>query len=189
MEERLRTLLAEDETLLWSGCPEPFDTMDKTNKGSIMTGLIIKAIVLLGLLALLFRAVTGAGSGSTIGIIALVLLFGAFAFSYPFITVRHMRNKTIYGLTNKRILRAGFHDEGVPYERIHCAAVRTDEDGHSTLLCGRDALKLKPHSWRNAADTSFVNSADDSEASRMVLYALPMDDKLKALLNEHLPMK
>ena len=36
METKLRNLLAEDETLLWSGRPEPFETLDKTNKQSII---------------------------------------------------------------------------------------------------------------------------------------------------------
>ena len=34
MEEQLREHLMEDEQLLWTGCPESFDTLDKTNKTS-----------------------------------------------------------------------------------------------------------------------------------------------------------
>ena len=36
MEEQLREQLLEDEQLLWTGCPESFNTLDKTNKPSIV---------------------------------------------------------------------------------------------------------------------------------------------------------
>ena len=52
MEEQLREYLMEGEQLLWTGRPESFETLDKTNKTSIIVGLVIKAIITLGILLL-----------------------------------------------------------------------------------------------------------------------------------------
>ena len=187
MEKQLRDHLLEDEQLLWSGCPEPFDTFDKTNKTSIITGIVIKALVLLGILFLLFNGVRDNGSINP-GIIIVILAFGAFAVMNPFLVARRLRKKTVYGLTNKRILRSGAIDNAVPYERIKTALLRVDEDGHTSLLCGPMAHKLKPRKWRSEAAAAFIDSSDDQEASRVILYALPMDRKLRDLLNEYLPL-
>lgn len=188
MEEKLRSLLAEDETLLWSGCPENFETLDRTNKKSIIIGLIIKAIVTAGILILYIRAALS-GVGIKYGVIAFIIAVAAYAFANPFFTARRLRSKTIYGLSDKRVLRAGANDESVPYERMKSVVLRTDEDKHTTLLCGPRTINLKPHQWRGEADAAFINGPDDPEALRVILYNLPMDDKLKALLKMYLPIK
>ena len=61
MEKSLRALLEEDEKLLWFGSPEPFETMDKTNKKSILIGLVIKALVIAGCLALYIQSARSTG--------------------------------------------------------------------------------------------------------------------------------
>ena len=52
MEEQLREHLMDGERLLWSGSPESFETLDKTNKTSIIVGFVIKALITLGILLL-----------------------------------------------------------------------------------------------------------------------------------------
>lgn len=188
MEEELRALLAEDETLLWSGRPEPFDTMDKTNGRSIVFGLIIKAVITAGLLALCFHEAREASGNIMLSMIIFVVALAAFACIYPFRTARRLRDKTLYGLTDKRVLRAGASIAHVPYARIKRASLRTDEDGHTTLICGSETQNLRPSQWRNAADVAFINNADESEAASVILYALPVDDELRALLHKYLPI-
>lgn len=187
MEQQLREHLMEDEQLLWIGRPEAFDTFDRTNKTSIVVGLVIKVIVTLGLV--LTFVSSGDQGNIQPGIIAFVLLFAVFAIVNPFLIARRLRKKTIYGLTNKRILRSGVYDEAVPYERIKSAVLRTDADGHTSLLCGPRAVNLKPRQWRGEADASYINSLDAPEAARVMLYAMPMSDELKALLEKYLPIK
>mgnify|MGYP007069925427 CR=1 FL=1 len=183
MEQKLHELLEEDEQLLWCGRPERFETLDKSNKQSILVGLVVKVLVVAGILAMYIRAALAA-AGVKWGIIAAILAIGAYAVLNPFLTARRLRSKTFYGLSDRRVLRTGANDESVPYERIKSAALRMDADGHTTLLCGPRTKDLKPHQWRGEADASFINGPDDPEALRVILYNLPMTKELKAILKE-----
>lgn len=187
MEKELREHLLEDEQLLWSGCPEPFDTFDKTNKNSLIVGLVIKILVTLGIAATFYISAQGKGDVKP-GVFIFIFMFAVFAVINPFMIARRLRGKTIYGLTDKRIIRAGAKDEAVPYERIKRAVLRKDKDGRTSLLCGPRAVNLKPRQWRGEADASFINIHDEPEADRVILFALPMDEQLKILLTEHLPL-
>jgi len=183
MEQKFRDLLEKDETLLWSGRPERFETLDKTNKQSIVIGTVIKLCVIVGIVALYIHGALMA-AGIKWGIIAVILAFGAFALVNPFLVARRLRDKTFYGLSDRRILRTGANDESVPYDRIKSAALCKDEDGHTTLLCGPRTKNLKPRQWRGEADAAFINGPDDPEALRVILYNLPMTKELKAILKE-----
>lgn len=187
MEEQLREHLMEGEQLLWVGRPEAFDTFDRTNRTSLVVGLIVKAAIVLGLIVG-YVAAQDAGSMKP-GIIIVVMAFAALAIINPFLVAGRLRKKTIYGLTDRRVLRSGQYDEAVPYERIRSAALRTDADGHTSLLCGPRAVKLKPRQWRGEADASFINSAEAPEAERVMFYAVPMSDELRTLLERYLPVK
>ena len=184
MENSLRNLLAEDEKLLWTGRPEPFEVLDKTNKTSILTGLVIKVLVIVGCLLLYYTTREGGDSKPIVPI--MLLAIGAFAVLNPFLIARRLQKKTIYGLTDRRVLRAGSSDESVPYERMKNAVLRTDADGHTSLLCGPRTQHLKPRQWRAEADAAFINGPDDPEAVRVILYAIPVDKELKALLKQYL---
>ena len=188
MDNQLREHLMENEQLLWTGRPESIDTLDKTNKTSIIVGSIIKATVTLGLILLYIFSSQGKGDVMP-SLIVCILALGIFALVNPFLTARRLRKKTIYGLTDKRVMRSGVYDEAVPYTRIKSAVLRSDEDGHTSLLCGPRAVNLKPQKWRGEADASFINNAAEPEAERVILYALPMDDRLKEILNRYILTK
>ena len=185
MEKSLRALLEEDEKLLWFGSPEPFETMDKTNKKSILIGLVIKALVIVGCLALYIQSAQSTGEAKPV-MLLLILGVGVWAVANPFLTARRLREKTIYGLTDRRVLRSGANDESVPYERIKSAVLRRDADGHSTLLCGPRTQNLKPRQWRGEADASFINGPDDPEALRVILYNIPLDKTCRDVLKQYL---
>ncbi len=187
MEKQLREQLLEGEQLLWCGCPEPFDTFDKTNKNGLIVGLVLKILVTMGIVATFYISAQEKGDVKP-GIFIFIFLFAVFAVINPFLIARRLRKKTIYGLTDRRIIRAGATDGAVPYERIKRAVLRTDADGHTSLLCGPRAVKLKPRQWRGEADASFINVMDEPEAARVILFALPMDDGLRNLLAEQLPI-
>ena len=187
MEQELREHLMEDEQLLWTGRPEAFDTFDRTNKASLIIGLIIKAVVALGMI--ITYVVAQDRESMKPGIIIIVLLFAAVAIVNPFMVARRLRKRTLYGLTDKRVMRSGAYDEAVPYEHIKSAKLRTDADGHATLLCGPRAVDLKPHQWRVEADASFINNLDAPEAARVILYAVPMSDELQSILEKYLPIQ
>ena len=187
MDKRLSQLLERDEKLLWSGSPERFETLDKTNKNSILIGSALKLLVTLGIVIAYLYA-TRSTAGIKPGLLLILLAAGGMALANPFIVAGRLRNNTIYGLTDRRILRAGSCEEGVPYERIKRAVLRSDADGHMTLLCGPRATELKPAQWRIEADASIINGSSDPECDRLILYALPMDAELKSLLEEKLPI-
>ena len=187
MEQSLREHLMEDEQLLWTGRPEAFETFDRTNKTSLIIGLIIKVVVALGLIITYVASLDK--DSIKPGIVIIVLLFAAFALINPFLVARRLRKKTLYGLTNKRVMRSGAYDQAIPYERIKSAVLRTDADGHTTLLCGSRAVNLKPRLWRAEADASFINNAGEPEADRVIFYAVPMSDELESLLEKYLPVK
>ena len=188
MEKQLREQLLENEQLLWTGRPEPFDTLDKTNKTSIIVGLVVKVLIAWGILFLFFSSAKD-GGGIHPGVIICILAATTYAMMNPFLIARRLRGKTIYGLTDKRVIRSGAMDNAVPYERIKKAVLRTDKDGYTSLLCGSRACDLKPRQWRGEADAAFINNNGEPEASRVILYALPMDDALKSLLNQYLPIQ
>ena len=189
MEKQLREHLLENEQLLWTGRPEAFETLDKSNKTSIMVGLVIKLVVTLGILLLYGMSARQDGGNIKPIVIVFILAIAAFAIVNPFLLARRLGKKTIYGLTDKRIIRSGSTDGAVPYARIKKAVLRTDDDGHTCLLCGPRACGLKPRQWRGEADAAFIDSHDEPEADRVILYALPMDDRLKDLLNKYLPLE
>lgn len=188
MEQKLRELLEEDEKLLWCGAPEKFETLDKTNKQSILTGLVIKIAITAGILVYYILA-SVKGTGVKWGLVAAILACGAYAMANPFLTARRLRDKTFYGLTDRRVLRTGANDESVPYDRMKSPALRTDADGHTSLLCGPRTRDLKPRQWRSEADAAFINGPDDPEAVRVILYNLPMSSTLKKILKDHLDVE
>ena len=187
MEEQLRPLLAKDEKLLWCGRPETFETLDKTNKPRILTGILIKTVLFAAMLCAYIRASLATDSFSIL-MAAAIAATGFLVIAYPFYVANSLRKKRVYGLTDRRILRLGENNETVPYSRIKTAALRTDADGHTSLLCGPGTVKLRPNRWRGKADSPFFNRPDKPEAEDVVLYALPMDKKLRSVLEEHLPI-
>lgn len=189
MEQQLREHLMEGERLLWSGRPEAFETLDKTNKSGIVTGLVVKVLVTIGLLVVYFISARESDIPIKPGVIVVILALAAFALANPFLIARRLRKKTIYGLTDKRVLRSGVFDQAIPYERIKSAVLRTDADGHTSLLCGQRVINLKPRKWRGEAEASFIDNRDEPEAARIIFYAMPMDEEVKVLLKQYLPIK
>lgn len=187
MEEKMRAMLEEDEKLLWTGRPERFETLDKTNRKSILIGLAVKVAVALFIL-LYYLYLAGQTGGIKPGVIFFVVIIAGYAILNPFLVARRLRDKTLYGLTDRRVLRTGANEESAPYERMKAVALRTDSDGHTTLLCGPRTQNLKPHQWRGEADAAFINGPDDPEAVRVILYNLPKDKELMTLLKRYLPI-
>ena len=123
---------------------------------------------------------------STALIIFFLLAFGIYIQMEPLMAVLKLQDKTQYIFTDQRILRIGAHEASVPYERIKTAALRADEDGHYSLLCGEESLMLKSFHWRSYAASDVITETDSDGCACMVLYALPMDANLKRILNDHL---
>lgn len=186
MEEQFSALLEDEEHLLWCGRPEAFETLDKTNRGPILRGLAIKITIML--VSLILYILTSHEAGVNTGLILGFLVLGAIIAVSPFFVARRLKNDTFYGLTERRILRVGSKSGSVSYEIITVASLKTDADGHTTLLCGPDMQKMKSSKWRVYSDAGFLVDTESGICDRAVLYALPKDKKLAELLYRYLPL-
>lgn len=187
MEELFQDKLEKGEKILWLGKPEAFETLDKTNRRSVLTATVVKAAVTLCLLVAYTIAARNIGDVKPF-VFVLILAIAAFAIAMPFMTARHLRRGAVYAITDRNIYRTGNSETSVPLSRIHVAALKLDSDGHTTLLCGPEAQKYPPTKWRTYADISFRNMEEEDQCERAVIYALPMDDELKKILHQVLPL-
>lgn len=187
MEEQISKALEPGEKLLWKGRPEAFETLDKTHKSSILCASAIKLLIMLCVIGA-YIVSTSRGGNFSLLILAVLCAITVFMLAMPFLTARHLRRQIFYVLSDRRIIRLGFAEGSVPYSRIKTAALKSDSDGHVSLLCGPRALKLKASRRRQNADCAFENYADENQCVCAVLYALPMDSRLERILHEHLPL-
>ena len=188
MEEKIRESLEKGEELLWIGSPEQFDTMDKSNGGSIRRGSIIKAVVTVTLVVLYILAAKKNGADIMPVLIVLLVACGGYAIANPFLTADKLRKKVCYAVTDRRLVTVTSEVKGVPYELIREAVIKTDADGHSTLLCGHDAVKFKPTRWRGESVVSARLNSETGDCDSLVLYAVPEIEKVKALVGQYLAL-
>ena len=188
MEEKIRGILEKDEELLWVGSPEKFDTMDKTYGGKIKSGAVIKLIVGIAVIVLYILAVWKNGAEIMPVLLAILAFCTVYAVVNPWLTANKLRKKIGYAVTDRRLITVTSDVKGVPYEKIGEVAVKTDEDGHSTLLCGSDAVKLKMSKWRGESIVTPRMNTDTGDCETMVLYAVPEIEKVTELLRQYLPL-
>lgn len=189
MQEEIRAALEEGEELLWSGRPEEFVTKDRTYGRAIIRNVIIKAVisaaVITGYIAL---ALSRGVEVKTILVILLVL--GAAALVYgDFRTANILRKKVCYAVTDRRLILLASELKGISYDRIKTARFAKDEDGHVTLLCGKDAVASSPVKWRGYASSTIRTDAETGECEFLAFYALPEAEKVKNLVKQYLPLE
>ena len=186
MKEKLDSILGKDEELLWFGSPESFETMDKTNGNSIKVGIVLKAVIMAALIA--GYVIIAAREGIMLGVILFLLAAAAYLILSPFLTARTLRKSVGYAVTDKRLIHIASDAKGIGYSAIREAALKTDADGHVTLLCGKDALKLSEHKWRNAATFPIRIDDETKECDCLVFYALPESEKVRELLSQYISL-
>jgi len=187
MNYDIQKALLPDEELLWSARPEDFTFMDKTNARYIRTGLILKLVGTLAVVALYWSSIVRSGNPVNGLIVAIMLAVLVFMVVAPWSTARKLRRKTWYAVTTKRLMISFGDVIGVPYESIREIAFRTDDDGHTSLLVGHEAGRLKPCKWRNATPVNPYYDGETRMCESMVFYALPESDKVRELLKPHFP--
>lgn len=188
MEEYLKKELGEDEKLLWSGRPEPFETLDKTNKKAIIVKAVVTGIVVVALCLAYILYASGSGAGVKIGVPVVVVLIGVFVALRPLIDAAKVRKSVMYAVTDKRLLIVSDCVRSVEYSSINEVRFSTDEDGHNTLLCGEKGVKLKPSAWRVAVLTGVYIDEETGLCDSFVLYAIPDAGKVKDILKTYLPV-
>ena len=190
MEDILKSKLKDDETLLWCAVPEAFETLDKTHKAHFMRKAIL---ITLGMVAVILLYILAAAKNHAAVqplVIAVLLAAGAYGIFGDILDANKLRKKTVYGLTDQRIIAVmGMSTESVDYERMGKGDYEfvTDEDGHTSLLCGERAREAKPHGRRSVTVCGAQNNAETGECHGFGMYGITAEVKaIDAILSKYI---
>lgn len=188
MEEKLNEALEKDEKLLWSGRPEPFETLDKTHKSPFIKSTVITLVVSLGLIAAYLSFTLRGGAETKVGLVVIIALLAAYMVASTFLHSRQLRTRMGYAITDRRLILIKDEAKGVPYSQIPIAAMKTDADGHSTLLCGEYAIKSAPRKWRGSALLGGRMNSETGLCDELVMYAIPEPERVREILKPYLTL-
>ena len=189
MEDMLSSVLETGEEVLWRGKPETFETLDKTNKPAIVKSEIIKLVISVALIIAYIVAAGSNGAGIKPGIIIIILAVMAYALASPFLHANTLRRKVEYVITNQRLFTIKDDAKGVEFGKIKVAEIKTDEDGHTTLLCGPTAVKAEVDKWRGDAAIGLRLDNDTLDCDALTWYAIPNAKEVEGLLKKYLPIE
>lgn len=188
MEQILQNKLKPEETLLWTGRPAAFVTMDRTHKASIIKKCIIVAIAVVAVLAAYLFYATSNELPINASMIVIALVAGAYGMSGSFTIANKLRTKTLYALTDARlIIVCGTHFEATTYENVLGYDFVTDEDGHTSLICGDTPKSETSNMRRTGTVRGAVNDTENGRCHSFVMYALEDVDAVKKILAKHMP--
>ena len=178
MEEKLKAKLKDDETLLWTARPEAFEILDKTHKAHFVKKAILIAIVAVIAIALYVNAAIKSNSTIQIAVILIALAAAGYGIFGEFLDGRKLQNKTLYALTDQRMIALmGMSFEAVDYGRLKDYEFVTDEDGHTSLLCGERARDVKPYGRRSVTVCGAQNNAETGECHGFAMYGITKEVK------------
>lgn len=188
MDELLKSALKDDEKLLWSGKPESFETLDKTNKPAFTKKAVISAVAAI-LLSIVYTFLVAKSNNFKIGVVIVIFAIALFVPLAVLLDANKLKKSILYAVTDQRLITVADSAKGVEYSAIKTAAFKTDADGHTSLLCGADALELPPDKWRAQAVTGVCLDDSAEVCERYAMYALPNAEKLKEILAPYLSLK
>ncbi|MGM9587200.1 MAG: hypothetical protein ACI3VA_06920 [Candidatus Limivicinus sp.] len=188
MEELLKESLREDEKLLWSGRPEAFETLDKTHKSPFIRSGIIAAVVTIALCVAYVILAKAKDVPLKPAVLVIVAACGIFIILRGLLDASKIRKRACYAITDKRLIILTDSAKSVEYSAIIAAKLDRDEDGHTSLLCGEDAIKARPWKRRAAVLSGAITNENTGMCERFVMYALPDADKIKEILKPYLPL-
>lgn len=187
MDIKLQEIMNPDEKLLWSGKTEAFDTLDLTHKKSFVTKAIVMVVSFIALVAVYFSYI---GSNGIEAKPVFVLIVGALM-AVPVLGMFQDAKKlrgAIYAVTDKRLIAIVDGIRTVDLASVNQAQFKTDEDGHTSLLLGKNGIKARSPRWRYLS----VSSPDVDEATGLCMkfgfYAVEDHAKLKEVLKSFLPV-
>lgn len=187
MEDNLQSKLKPEETLLWTGRPETFETLDATHKPAYLKKCVAVVIAVVALIAWYINSATSKGHSVDAVVIILFLLIGTYAIASDLLDANKLKNKTLYALTDMRMISLiGGSLEGVEYKNVDCYNFVEDEDGHVTLLCGEWPMEEKSRLRRTATIRGACNDANTGRCNSFAMYALDDVDTVKKIIGEHM---
>lgn len=189
MEEKLKLKLKEDETLLWSARPEAFEILDKTHKAHFMKKAILIGVIFAAVVAFYIYMAIDTNSTIQIPVIIIGLAAALYGMFGEFLDGKKLQNKTLYALTDQRMIAMmGMSFEAVDYERMTPDyEFVTDEDGHTTLLCGERAREVKPYSRRTVTVCGAQNNAETGECHGFAMYGITAEvQNIERIISAHI---
>ena len=111
------------------------------------------------------------------------------ALASPFLHANTLRRKVEYVITNQRLITIKDEAKGVEFDKIKTAEIKTDADGHTTLLCGPASVKTESDKWRTNATLGLRLDNDTLDCDGLTWYAIPNAKEAEALLKKYLPSK
>lgn len=187
MENEIKSLLKDDEKLLWCGKPEPFVTSDAEYKGKTKSSLIFWAIIC-GIIEACYLSIaaTAGKSVNILIVLAIILFCGMFVFIR--ISEAGRVRKLIYALTDKNIILKGKTTKICPYDTIKYCDFETDKAGTTSLICGAQTdhigREIDPRLLTILCMGRGVKG--DVLSDSLAMYSLPQD--AVAILKERLPI-
>ena len=190
MEDILKSKLKDDETLLWCAVPEAFETLDKTHKAHFVRKAILIALGMVAVILLYILAAAKNHAAVQPLVVVILLAAGSYGIVGDILDANKLRKKTVYGLTDQRIIAVmGMSTESVDYERMGKGDYEfvTDEDGHTSLLCGERAREAKPHGRRSVTVCGAQNNAETGECHGFGMYGITAEVKtVDAILSKYI---
>ena len=178
----LERALKEGEHLLWTGKPESYKILDKTNKPAFLRRCLIWAIICFGLEIMYVRIMLASGTGIKWGVMAVFFVVCASIPGLFLFRSRQIR-KFVYAATDRRLLIVSDQVREMAYERIPECALKIDKDGHTTVLCGKKAIAAKPGRWRKFTYCVDPNDNGVAPGAKFGFYAVDEPDELRRALS------
>ena len=193
MEDILKSKLKDDETLLWCAMPEAFETLDKTHKAKFISKAIIITVVFAALVAFYITMAIEKNATIQIPLLLVGLAAAGYGIFGEFLDANKLRNKTIYGLTDQRMIAVmGMSTEAVEYGRMTAGDYEfvTDEDGHTSLLCGERAREAKPNGRRSVTVCGAQNNSETGLCQGFAMYGITAEVKaIEAIISKRMGME
>ena len=176
MDEKIKKVLQENETVLWIGQPLRFSTANRSNwKTKLLPPLLIAVLTLGVISAFLFLSPDPRPL-----FMAVFFLVGFFLFLLPFAEAASIR-RVDYVITDQRVLSlTGEHvNASLPRnKRGDPKIVREPEGGYSLLIGSAVECPQKLH--RRKADEGIMNN-DEEDVTGILFYNLSKEDCDQAL--------
>ena len=185
-DELLQRAIDPDEKVLWVGKPEDTEPLEGVYKKrfirKLVAGIVIAAALIIG-----YIIGANVNRAQIYPLVIAVILVLAFLAPLNCVTAPKKLRKTTYAFTNKRLIVLRDTAHTVEYGLVKTAALKTDEAGRLTLLCGEDSVNLKPEQWREDALLGEHMNDSMDECDSLVMFGLPKDKKLMGIISEYLP--
>lgn len=186
-ENLLMRELDEGEKVLWVGKPVDSEPLEGIYKKRFFRELITSLIIAA---ALITGYVIGVNSNHATLYPLVIIVIVVITALAPIncYTAPGKLKKTTYAFTDKRVAVIRETAHCVEYGKIKAAALRTDDGGYVTLLCGHDAIGLKPDHWREDSLLGEHMSDSMEECESLVMFGLPKDKSLMGIISAKFPV-